>query len=321
MDLESLFYFLEVAKSENITVSSEKLYMSQQTLSNHIRRVESYYGAELFYRKPRLELTQEGAQVMMAAEQIFEIDQNLKNVLADIRENDFGDLRIGAASPRSGFYLPAVLSRFSERFPNVTIHLTDRFSAELIREVERGALDFAFVIGDFSLTGLELVPVFEEHIYYCVSDRLLRAVYGEGTEEVKNRIRNGADPRDIAEVPLFKISAGSQLGDKTQECYLSAGVRPKVYLETNLPTIMVPLCNKGLAGGFSSHMNLENWQEKFLPDINIVPLCLYGEPVTMPVYVVRNRQHYMSRFARCFLELVHDFFEELNKAPIIRIVS
>ncbi|EEG54600.1 LysR family transcriptional regulator, partial [Enterocloster asparagiformis] len=40
MELESLNYFMETAKSLSITETSERLFISQQTLSNHIRRVE-----------------------------------------------------------------------------------------------------------------------------------------------------------------------------------------------------------------------------------------------------------------------------------------
>ena len=47
MDLTSLYYFQELSKDLNMTKTAERLYISQQTLSNHIQRLEQYYGTKL----------------------------------------------------------------------------------------------------------------------------------------------------------------------------------------------------------------------------------------------------------------------------------
>ena len=54
MELNSLYYFSELAKDLNMTRTAQRLYISQQTLSNHIARLEDYYGTRLFNRKPSL---------------------------------------------------------------------------------------------------------------------------------------------------------------------------------------------------------------------------------------------------------------------------
>lgn len=64
MDLISLHYFQELSKDLNMTKTAERLYISQQTLSNHIQRLEQYYNAPLFYRKPSLSLTCAGEFVL-----------------------------------------------------------------------------------------------------------------------------------------------------------------------------------------------------------------------------------------------------------------
>ena len=44
MDLVSLYYFQELSKDLNMTRTAQRLYISQQTLSNHIHRLEQHYG-------------------------------------------------------------------------------------------------------------------------------------------------------------------------------------------------------------------------------------------------------------------------------------
>ncbi|WP_337495839.1 LysR family transcriptional regulator [[Ruminococcus] lactaris] len=78
MDIESLYYFSELSKSLNMTHTANRLYISQQTLSNHIQRLENFYGTPLFYRKPKLSLTSAGTEVLKFADMVIINHQNLK---------------------------------------------------------------------------------------------------------------------------------------------------------------------------------------------------------------------------------------------------
>ena len=52
MDLISLYYFSELAKDLHMTRTANRLFISQQTLSNHIKRLEESLNCGLFERKP-----------------------------------------------------------------------------------------------------------------------------------------------------------------------------------------------------------------------------------------------------------------------------
>lgn len=61
MELLQLRYFLEVAQSEHITRSAEKLHIAQPSLSQSIRRLEAELGVPLFAARGRnIELTEYG---------------------------------------------------------------------------------------------------------------------------------------------------------------------------------------------------------------------------------------------------------------------
>ena len=63
MNLLTLYYFVELARELHVTNTAQKLYISQQNLSQHIQRLEQHYGVSLFHRKPKLALTYEGEQL------------------------------------------------------------------------------------------------------------------------------------------------------------------------------------------------------------------------------------------------------------------
>ena len=81
MDTLSLYYFSELAKDLHITRTANRLFISQQTLSNHIMRLEEYYGVKLLNRKPSLSLTYAGEYVLSFAETMNRENANLMDCL------------------------------------------------------------------------------------------------------------------------------------------------------------------------------------------------------------------------------------------------
>jgi len=109
MNITSLYYFLELAKNPHMTNTAEKLHISQQTLSNHIRRLEEYYGTLLFHRKPSLSLTYAGEVLYKFAQEVIQKEQNIKGVISDIELNEKGLIRIGASIARGMKCLPKII--------------------------------------------------------------------------------------------------------------------------------------------------------------------------------------------------------------------
>jgi len=119
MNLQSLYYFSELAKTLHMTQTAERLFISQQNLSNHIQRLENYYGVKLFERKPRLQLTYAGEQVLEFANMINRESINLTNILSEIKNEATGTIRFGGSPLRINAILPYVLSEFTQQFPHV----------------------------------------------------------------------------------------------------------------------------------------------------------------------------------------------------------
>lgn len=67
MNFLHLYYFRIVAEELNITRAAKRLFISQQSLSNHIRHMEEHFNTKLFYRQPKLRLTYAGERVLATA--------------------------------------------------------------------------------------------------------------------------------------------------------------------------------------------------------------------------------------------------------------
>ncbi|WP_161555413.1 LysR family transcriptional regulator [Paraeggerthella hongkongensis] len=79
MKIELLRGFVTLAHHGSFRAASEKLFVSQPTLSNHIKALEQELGFELFDRSRDNELTDEGALLLDAAQSaLLIIDSTLE---------------------------------------------------------------------------------------------------------------------------------------------------------------------------------------------------------------------------------------------------
>ena len=177
MDLTSLYYFSELAKDLNMTKTAARLYISQQTLSNHIHRLEQYYNAPLFYRKPSLSLTCAGEFVLSFAQIVEKEHVNLKDILSDIEGQERGMLRVGASLARGVQFLPRILPDFCRRYPKVEVRFTDGLSSRLEEMIEHGELDFAIVLSKSRSPNLVEHDLLQDQVYLCVPESLLQTHY------------------------------------------------------------------------------------------------------------------------------------------------
>ena len=320
MELESLYYFMETARDLHITRTAGRLHISQQTLSNHIARLEEYYGVKLFYRYPTLQLTGAGKDVLNFAQRVHQEEINLRAVLTDTLQSDTGEIAISASSPRFNYYLPNVLEKFSAEYPNVTIDLIDRTSDDSEVLVQKNQVDFAVTVDtEARKLKVNVKASCEDPVYFCVSDKLLRKYYGDDMYALREKSINGADLADFSRLPFLIVSPLGRMGRRIAHCFSDAGYEPKVYLKAGYTTIMAPLCNAALAGCFTSHMNLARWHYQMSGDVNIFPLYFRENPVLLKICVIYSRQRYLNHHCRRFIDLLEEQFAVIGGEKLSRL--
>lgn len=310
MDIVSLYYFTELAKDLHITRTAERLYISQQTLSNHLSRLEEYFGVQLMYRKPSLSLTYAGEQVLAFAGAVTREQTNLRDLLADVGKQEQGVLRFGASPLRINACLPAILPEFTARYPRVELRITDAMSAQLEPMVRSGELDFAAVLSGQSDPEMLSDQLMLDPVYLCVSDSLLRKYYGAEANALKARAIRGAEVADFARLPFCFHT--NRLGQRITECFRAKGIAPNVFLTSADTLISLSICSSRLAACFATHMRLASQLDKLPVDINIFPLYADGEPLTQSLSLIRRKDRYLTHYARLFMDLLYRYFSDVE---------
>ena len=147
MDINRLRMFIVVADCLNFTKASEKLYISQPTLSRYINELEETMQVELFERTTRrVILTKAGRLFYDESIQIIRRYDALVNRVARLGTGLSGTLRVGYLELFTQNILPIAIRNFHEKFPMVDMQLKETTLKESNKKVLDGELDVAFVV-------------------------------------------------------------------------------------------------------------------------------------------------------------------------------
>lgn len=245
MNFLNLKYFLVAAEEMNFTKAAKKLYISQQSLSNHIAKLEEYFGVQLFDRGTPLTLTAAGQSLMKNAQVIIEAKNQAELELQDIKDFKSADLTVGVPNTRGAMILPPLLARFHREFPQVRLHLFEGTSKAITEALYKGKIDFTlgFALDDPENVYTEILQ--EEHTLIVVPNQIQEEYFTE--EERERLLSETAMPISaFSDCPFIRMKHTNWIGSVFEDCCHEAGMTPQVLLETSNIMTMLSLCMEGM---------------------------------------------------------------------------
>ena len=159
MTIRHLQIFIEVYRTGSVTKAAERLHLSQPAVSNAIKELETYYGVMLFERMNRkIYITKAGLLLWQYANSILSQLEEVREIIRD--EESTSGIRIGSNVAFGSLYLPAILSDFCKKYPDIPIFTRIENSSRMEKAVLHNELDFAIVEGSFDQ------QVYEGLVYY-----------------------------------------------------------------------------------------------------------------------------------------------------------
>ena len=148
MEIRQLATFIRVAQFKSFSRAAESLGYSQSAVTVQIRQLEEELNTRLFDRMgKRIALTDTGERFFShACDVISQVNQARMSVAATTELH--GTLHIGTSESLTCLKLPAVLHRYRQHHPKVSIHITVGEPEELIEQMERGELDMIYVLDE-----------------------------------------------------------------------------------------------------------------------------------------------------------------------------
>jgi LysR family cys regulon transcriptional activator len=146
MNLQQLRYVSEVARRNlNVSEAAQALHTSQPGVSKQIRALEEELGTPIFVRQGRrfTALTDAGRELVASVDRILAEMANLRAVAEEFAHHAKGSLAVAVTHTQARYALPAVVSAFKKRFPDVKLKLLQGNPRQLARMVIAGEADVA----------------------------------------------------------------------------------------------------------------------------------------------------------------------------------
>lgn len=160
MELRVLRYFIEVARTQNITAAAERLHITQPTLSKQLMDLEDELGAKLFERgKRRTTLTEDGMLLFQRAKEIVALADLTESAFRSTDERIAGDIAIGCGETNGMRLLVDAMKEMRAAHPGVTFRLSSGNFEDISDRLDSGLVDFGLFVGDAAVAKYDYIKL------------------------------------------------------------------------------------------------------------------------------------------------------------------
>ena len=143
MEFKQLEAFVAVVDYGSFSEAARKLYLTQPTISAHVRSLEEELHTKLILRTTKkTTITTRGYQLYDSAVRMLEIRNNLLENFTGVQKHM---IDLAASTIPSSYLLPEILAAFGKTHPDIYFHSIQADSAESINRVLDGTVDLALV--------------------------------------------------------------------------------------------------------------------------------------------------------------------------------
>src|SRR6478735_5620880 len=137
-----LQYFIAVAEQGTVSGAAQALSISQSSITEAVKELESDLGVTLFERHSRgLTITHNGHQFLRHATNILASVSDARRTFADKKDEMSGSLNLGVTSLVAGYVLSDLLRRYRRAYPAVDVTAMEDNGSYLEHLLIGGELD------------------------------------------------------------------------------------------------------------------------------------------------------------------------------------
>ncbi|MCI5763478.1 HTH-type transcriptional regulator CysB [Actinobacillus porcinus] len=246
MKIQQLRYIVEIANQNlNVTEAANVLYTSQPGISKQVRLLEDELGLEIFERngKNLKAITPAGKKIIAIARELLVKTQAIRAIAEEYTQPDHGVLRIATTNTQARYMLPAVVEKFSKKYPNVSLHVHQGSPNQLSDALLSGEVDFAIVTeAQYLFNDVILLPCYKWNRSIVVKSDHPLAKLKHVTIE------------DLGKYPLVTYTFGFTGQSDLDYAFNSAGILPNIVFTATDADVIKTYVKLGFGVGIIASM-------------------------------------------------------------------
>ena len=321
MHTHYLRYFEEVAREKSFTKAAKNLHISQQSLSEYIKRMEEHYSIQFFKRKPNVQLTHAGELFLEYVNQSLYQEERLLSELSHLRSQQKGRIRIGITPTRAPIFFPLIFSRFNKLYPLVELSLREDHTSYLVTDLTDGKIDFIVGLEDASITQNRMItatPLLRDRELYFLATQKLMIQSGFPKQRIKTALSEGICFSEIQNIPIILKPSKSKIHAQIAQEYLKIKAKPNIVIEASNILPLLPLCGGGNAGVFMSQTILRYVTGHYSDMLsNVLVFPVQDITINCDIALIHFEYKPISVHFSAFIEITKNVFEEFNRSEVL----
>ncbi|MBY5355042.1 LysR family transcriptional regulator [Rhizobium leguminosarum] len=290
MDHKLMQSFVAVAEELHFGRAAARLHISQPPLTKQIQQLEKAMGVRLLERtKRKVELTAAGRVFLDEARAVLYQTGQAVELARKAERGETGHLSVGFIDAAIYSVVPAIVQRFTARYPDIELSLTDLRIPNQIKMVTERRLDIGFVHPPVNQKGLQVESILVEPLIVALPEthRLSR--------ETEIALA------DLAHEALiqFPRSINPSLYDEIVGLCRSSGFSPRIMREATPKQTIIGLVSVGLGVSLLPAC-LENLRRP-----GVVYRPIQGRNLTIDTSIIYRREQ-PSPVLGAFLNIVRE---------------
>ena len=265
MDIKDLYYADTVARYKSFSKAAESLFITQQTLSQQIRRLEEEVGFRIFERTTRnVSLTYQGKIFVEKSQMILREFETFKKDMETLKESSQQVISLGVLPTFSHLNILNIIHDLQVHNSDISINIQIYGSKHLVEMVKRGSLNAAII--NSSRKQLELLQ--DEYEITLISEDYITAVLNAnhgyaGLQEIRLS--------DLNDQAILLLGRDSIISERMQEVFKESGIHPRVICECPEIYSMIGMLKSEYAIGFLSSKIAASYESQQMISTPIVP--------------------------------------------------
>ena len=296
MEFKQLESFVALVQSRSFTKAAERLFISQPTISTHIRMLEEELHSSLIVRTTKsLDVTPKGWELYECARKILGLrDDLLKNWLEEERKV----IRLGVSTIPSAYILPEILPGFGELYPDVYFVVNQSDSQGVIDGLQQGNFDVGLIGMPKDDEALTCIPFYQDRMVFItpVNDHFLK-LKEQGTVPIEILLKepmilreNGSGSRKAVE--RFFESMGYQESD----LQIAARINDQESIK-NL-----------VSGGLGISVISEKAVRNSVAEKRMLSFELPEEVSGRYLYMVFHKKYILKSYMKAFIDYLQEYY-------------
>ena len=295
MEFKQLEAFVAVVDYGSFSEAARKLYLTQPTISTHIRSLEEELHTRLIIRTTKkLTITPKGYQLYDSAVRMLDIRNNLFENFTGSKKQI---IDLAASTIPSSYLLPELMAGFGRMYPDVYFHSWQTDSAGAISRVLDGSVDLA-------LTGQNTGDDSCIFIPFCQDDMVIATPVNDHYLQLKERPVTFSD---FLKDPIIIRERGSGTKKEMDIFLENAGLEPS---SLNVVARMNDLesIKKSIVNGLGISILSARSAVDLKKTKQILLFPLEGTAHKRSFYIVCSKNRILKAHVRQFIQYVKNYY-------------